>query len=228
MSDKIGELWIELQKTEERLRSVGGSKPAPAMDCFVPEMRHDQFDAPVFTALGEGDLSARIKRDQTNIAAMVAAVVADIDGKPGAPVSPLFAKGRAQLMPAATVEGAHSKWASKPGSDKKPAAAQSTLSPAEVLAQKAALHHGAKPAAKSGAAGVKREIGKSGQGRSGLVVEPPTIAIGKFQEMAIPEPRFDRDLPGGAQLTAEVRRPENDKPKRKKKKRPLWLRILWG
>ena len=140
-SDKIGELWSELQKSEERLRTVGGGIQAPTLDCFINESPHDPFDATVFTALSDSDLRTRINNAQGSVAAMVAAVVADIDGKPNAQVSPMFTRGRAQWSPMGTIEGPHSQWTSKTIET-----AKSSQTPAQILADKAAKHGLAKAA----------------------------------------------------------------------------------
>ncbi|HAH10427.1 MAG TPA: hypothetical protein DCL54_07045 [Alphaproteobacteria bacterium] len=128
-SDKIGELWTELQRSEDRLRAVGGGHAAPALDCFIPETTHDTFEATMFTALSDADLNERIAREQHGVAAMVAAVIADIDGRPSGALSPFFGRGQASLAQASVIEGPHSQWTPANASPQ-----PSAITPAEALA----------------------------------------------------------------------------------------------
>jgi hypothetical protein len=140
-TDKIGELWSELQKTEERLRTVGGGISAPVRDCFMNDTPKDPFDATVFTALGDADLRTRIGQAQPAVAAMVAAVVADIDGMDGTgQLSPFFGRGRAHLATAASVEGPHSQWTAAPDplAPRAPDIVREVKTPREQLAKTAA------------------------------------------------------------------------------------------
>lgn len=258
-ADKIGELWVELQKTEERLRTVGGGVSAPTMDCFVNDLPRDPFDATVFTALSDADLKSRIGATQPAVAAMVAAVIADLDGKGGQQLSPLFARGGAHLAPMAIVEGPHSQWTS----GNMPAAAakisdvaakpavQAKTSPREQLAQTAAA---AKKSAQERSARVESSTDALSAGfdtPSAHVVPPsPVSKAGKLMsssdalhsaiapapepmkgepqigpqlfDTAVPEPRAHRDLPSAVRAKADT------KIKPIQRKRPLWLRILWG
>lgn len=281
--DKIGELWSELQKTEERLRTVGGGVSAPVLDCFVTEQPKDPFDATVFTTLSDADLRSRIGAAQSTVASMVAAVVADIDGQPGAQLSPLFARGRAQLMPMGAIEGPHSQWIA---ANPKSAAAPQPVKPAEMLAEKAKTHAGSQreQLARTAAEAKVRTVDRAPQlaepvrdtaavpnavrstglesssdalsagsfypqahapavmpkrGLGGIVSSTDALTIGDaplaepltidpnagaqmFENKAVPEPRAHRDLPSA------VHADHKTKIKPIKKKRPLWLRILWG
>jgi hypothetical protein len=269
-TDKIGELWSELQKTEERLRTVGGGISAPVRDCFLNDTPKDPFDATVFTALGDADLRARIGAAQPAVTAMVAAVVADIDGQPGmSQLSPFFGRGRAQLATAASVEGPHSQWTAAP-----PAEPQSAPAP-EILREvrTSAREQLAKTAAEAKLAAAGKAVQSESNGspamakdklkstsdalsaggfdpaahrtlgqtkkRGGIESTTDALAVSAyerpepiqsgfdaspdiFENPHVPEPRAHRDLPTAvrAELAA--------KTKSLKKKRPLWLRILWG
>jgi hypothetical protein len=248
ITDKIGELWAELQKSEERLRTVGGGIAAPTMDCFVNDLPKDPFDATVFTALSDADVKARIGAAQPAVEAMVAAVVADIDGTPGAQLSPLFARGGAQLTPMAVVEGPHSQWTS--GATPKPAPSETAAkaTPREQLAQtaieakrKTSARQSATDALSAGfdtpeahvshGAPAKAARGKMMSSSDALhssvapAPEPmrtePQIGPDMF-DAKVPEPRAHRDLP------TSVRAAEDAKIKPIKPKRSLWVRILWG
>lgn len=250
-SDKIGELWAELQKTEERLRTVGGGVSAPTLDCFVNDLPKDPFDATVFTALSDADLKSRIGAAQPAVAAMVASVVADLDGKGGGQLSPLFARGGAHLSPMAIVEGPHSQWTSGGGQAAAKPAEPAKPSPREQLAQTAseakravktktdrvqsstdALSAGFdQPADHLMPPSPKTERGKMMSSSDALhsaiapAPEPlkaePEIGPQLF-DGAVPEPRAHRDLPSAVRARADA------KIKPIQKKRPLWLRILWG
>jgi hypothetical protein len=283
-SDKIGELWAELQKTEERLRTVGGGISTPTMDCFVNDLPKDPFDATVFTALSDADLKSRIGAAQPSVAAMVASVVADIDGKGGGQLSTLFGRGGAQLAPMAIVEGPHSQWTGGGAFASAKPAETAKLSTREKLAQtaadakrasaerlgslqsadhaslaqadvpQAAADNKSKRASSARAerlqsstdalsAGFdspsdhatpispKVERGKLMSSSDALhsaiapAPEPLKIEPGvdpKIFEAAVPEPRAHRDLPSA------VRARMDSKIKPIQKKRPLWVRILWG
>lgn len=272
-ADKIGELWSELQKTEERLRTVGGGISTPAMDCFVNETLKDPFDATVFSALSDADVKTQIGAALPAVEAMVAAVVADIDGKGGAQLSPLFSRGGAQLTPMAVVEGAHSQWMGvAPASSPERTADAAKPSPREQLAITAA---GAKRNAASRAPRIEApeetsmEPSRNAASRKGRIesstdalsagfdtpsahaVPPsPKSVRGKMMSSSdalhsaiapapepmradpdigpqlfdakVPEPRAHRDLPTAVRARAEA------KTQPLQKKRPLWLRILWG
>lgn len=252
-TDKIGELWAELQKTEERLRTVGGGISTPTMDCFVNDLPKDPFDATVFTALSDADVKARIGAAQPAVAAMVAAVVADIDGKGGGQLSSLFARGGAQLTPMAVVEGPHSQWTAGA-----PAATPAAKAPEEVrpstreqLARTAAEAKRAS-ASRSGRLETSSDALSAGFSAPSAHVSPPgpKSVRGKLMSSSdalhtaiapapaplkadpeigpqlfddkVPEPRAHRDLPTAVRARADA------KIKPIQKKRPLWLRILWG
>lgn len=250
-SDKIGELWAELQKTEERLRTVGGGVSAPTMDCFVNDLPKDPFDATVFTALSDADVKARIGAAQPAVAAMVAAVVADIDGRPGGQLSTLFSRGGAQLTPMAVVEGPHSQWTSASPAPVV-AAAEPAAAPTmrEQLAQTAAeAKRQSKPQGKIESSSDALSAGFD-RPEAHMTQPAPTSKRGKLMassdalhsaispapepikadpelgpdlyDAKVPEPRAHRDLPSAvrARLDAKI--------KPIQKKRPLWLRILWG
>jgi hypothetical protein len=250
VSDKIGELWSELQKTEERLRTVGGGISTPAMDCFVNETLKDPFDATVFTALSDADVKARIGAAQPAVEAMVAAVVADIDGKGGmAQLSPLFSRGGAQLAPMAVIEGAHSQWtagapveafAASPEPAAKPSprerlaetAVNAKRKPYRVQSSTDALSagfdtpsaHAVPPSPKS----VRGKLMSSSDALHSAIAPAPEALkadpdIGpQLYDAKVPEPRAHRDLPSAVRARADA------KIKPIEKKRPLWLRILWG
>lgn len=251
-SDKIGELWAELQKTEERLRTVGGGISSPTMDCFVNDLPKDPFDATVFTALSDADIKSRIGAAQPAVAAMVASVVADLDGKTGGQLSPLFARGGAQLAPMAVVEGPHSQWTS--GLQAQPAqkpAGAGKLSSRDHLAQTALD-------AKKASAQRKGRIESSTEALSAgfdtpsahFVPPAPKTVPGKMMSSSdalhsaiapapeplkaepevgpqlfdpkVPEPRAHRDMP------SSVRAMTSAKIKPIEKKQSLWVRLLWG
>ena len=249
-TDKIGELWAELQKTEERLRTVGGGVSAPTMDCFVNDLPKDPFDATVFTALSDADVKARIGAAQPAVAAMVAAVVADIDGRPGGQLSTLFSRGGAQLTPMAVVEGPHSQWTSaspapamhaaepaKPGMRERLAetaadATRQTKRRTKVESSSDALSAGFdRPEAHKTLEAPVSKRGKLMSSSDALhsavspapepITADPTLGPDLF-DAKVPEPRAHRDLPSAvrARLDAKI--------KPIQKKRPLWLRILWG
>lgn len=251
-SDKIGELWAELQKTEERLRTVGGGVSAPTMDCFVNDLPKDPFDATVFTALSDADLKSRIGAAQPSVAAMVASVIADLDGKGGGQLSPLFARAGAHLSPIAVVEGPHSQWTAGTGDQAAAKPAQpSKPSPREQLAQTAAAAKRAS-ASKTSRLESSTEALSAGFDAPSDHVAPPSPKIMKGKMMsssdalhsaiapapeplktepeigpqlfdgAVPEPRAHRDLPSAVRARVDA------KIKPIQKKRPLWLRILWG
>lgn len=253
-ADKIGELWAELQKTEERLRTVGGGVSTPTFDCFVNDLPKDPFDATVFTSLSDADVKLRIGEAQPAVAAMVAAVVADIDGRPGAQLSSLFARGGAQLTPMAIVAGPHSQWTAAAPEFKAvehpSAPEQSKLSTREQMAETAAAAKRASLARANVASSTDAlsagfdtpeahkvlEVPASKRGKlmsssdalhSALTPVPETMnaepQIGpELFDAKVPEPRAHRDLPSAvrARLDAKI--------KPIQKKRPLWLRILWG
>jgi hypothetical protein len=261
--DKIGELWAEVQKTEERLRTVGGGIAAPALDCFVQDTPHDPFQATVFTALSDADTRSRIAAERNNVAGLVAAVVADIDGRPSAGLSALFGKSRAQLMPMAEIEGPHSQWIAAerpaPAAQNASAGPQGAVAetpkseapktesapsepaapkPADILAARAAIHKSRQAAETESAADavrfVRPKVRKSGgltatsdalfsdPTGSARVIEAPEVDLRKLDELGVPEPRADRDGP------AALRIQKSEVLKKIKKKKPLWLKILWG
>lgn len=257
--DIVGALWSELERSEERMRATGGTaRSRPDIDCYAPEIRHDQFEAPVYVAMGESDVALRSQTEADRIQGLVSQAIASMDGGHAAALSPMFG-GHVTLEPAASVAGAHSLLPGRAGqlpdhvlAEPVRAAAQDGApvqakedSPAKRLAAKAAGHkargNGAPDYSEALDIAKKRKVSKPAAeplsaaepdyfsapepravARGGQRIEAPHALERRIEEFDIPEPRAFRDMRAEDLPQAEL----ISKPKRKK--RPLWLRILWG